>query len=136
MAKAHALSLAEVNALIPSLERIFERLEALRREIGARANELERLGAMGLLDDGPEPTEIVDRRRILRERVSEFQSEIDKIEDAGGLLADLDLGLVDFPSTQQGREVWLCWQRGEPQIAYWRMPGAALHERQRIAEPA
>jgi hypothetical protein len=35
------------------------------------------------------------------------------------LLKDLDTGLIDFPTLRDGREVYLCWQLGEPHIAWW-----------------
>jgi hypothetical protein len=35
------------------------------------------------------------------------------------VLRDLDRGLVDFPSERDGREVYLCWIDGEPDIGFW-----------------
>jgi hypothetical protein len=32
---------------------------------------------------------------------------------------DLDIGLVDFPTTFNGVEVYLCWKLGEPGIEFW-----------------
>jgi hypothetical protein len=34
-------------------------------------------------------------------------------------LRDLDRGLVDFPAIRDGREVYLCWVDGEPDIGFW-----------------
>ncbi len=34
-------------------------------------------------------------------------------------LKDLERGLVDFPAILGGREVFLCWEEGEPAIEYW-----------------
>jgi hypothetical protein len=31
----------------------------------------------------------------------------------------LDAGLVDFPGKVDGREVYLCWQYDEPEVAHW-----------------
>ena len=31
----------------------------------------------------------------------------------------LEHGLVDFPTTLDGRWVYLCWQSDEPDVAYW-----------------
>ncbi|HEV3166285.1 MAG TPA: DUF2203 domain-containing protein [Isosphaeraceae bacterium] len=28
-------------------------------------------------------------------------------------------GLCDFPSLMEGREVYLCWRLGEPEVMYW-----------------
>jgi hypothetical protein len=35
------------------------------------------------------------------------------------VLRDLDRGLVDFPTIRDGREVYLCWIEGEPDIEFW-----------------
>jgi hypothetical protein len=32
---------------------------------------------------------------------------------------DLDRGLIDFPAFIGGREVFLCWERGEEDIEFW-----------------
>src|SRR6266550_2484528 len=34
-------------------------------------------------------------------------------------LRDIEHGLVDFPALVSGRQVWLCWQRGEKSIGWW-----------------
>jgi hypothetical protein len=46
-----------------------------------------------------------------------------EIEARGIVLRDLERGLVDFPSRHpSGREVLLCWQLGEPDLAWWHLP--------------
>ena len=37
----------------------------------------------------------------------------------GGLFKGLELGLVDFPACVDGEEVYLCWQYGEKEIAFY-----------------
>jgi hypothetical protein len=41
------------------------------------------------------------------------------IEQSGIVLRDIDRGLVDFPALIDGREVLLCWELGEEEVAYW-----------------
>ncbi len=43
----------------------------------------------------------------------------EKIERMGVLIKDLDIGLIDFLSLYQGREVCLCWKLGEEGIHFW-----------------
>jgi hypothetical protein len=48
---------------------------------------------------------------------------LSEIEEGGIVLRDLDRGLVDFPSRHPGgREVLLCWQLGEDDLAWWHLP--------------
>ncbi len=35
------------------------------------------------------------------------------------LIKDLDRCLLDFPSEREGRMVFLCWEYGEPELAFW-----------------
>jgi hypothetical protein len=48
-----------------------------------------------------------------------FDLLIHKIQDAGALIKDINIGLLDFSALKDGREVYLCWQHGEGDIAYW-----------------
>lgn len=44
--------------------------------------------------------------------------------EAGGIVVrDIERGLVDFPSRHPGgRQVLLCWQLGEADLAWWHLP--------------
>lgn len=48
-----------------------------------------------------------------------FDALIHRIQDANVLIKDINLGLLDFPALKDGREVYLCWQYGEGEIAFW-----------------
>jgi hypothetical protein len=37
----------------------------------------------------------------------------------GVQIKDFDRGLVDFPHLRDGREVFLCWELDEDDIAFW-----------------
>jgi len=122
------MSLAEADALVPRLTEIFARLAQLEAEIGARANELERLGAN--LGGGDAPSEdIAQRRRINHARAEEYRREVKKIGELGAILDDVELRIVDFPAELDGRPVHLCWQLGEREIRFYREPGAEFSRR-------
>jgi hypothetical protein len=48
------------------------------------------------------------------------------------VVRDLDRGLVDFPAIRDGREVYLCWVEGEPDIAFWHDLDAGYAGRQEL----
>lgn len=57
---------------------------------------------------------------------SELAREFQRLDDlvreihaTGAILKDINTGLVDFLALREGREVYLCWQYGEEQVAYW-----------------
>jgi hypothetical protein len=50
------------------------------------------------------------------ERINQLAHEIQSL---GGILKDLNEGLVDFLALREGREVYLCWRYDEPRVAFW-----------------
>jgi len=48
-----------------------------------------------------------------------LKASMEKIEEIGCLVKDLDIGLIDFPTLLHGEEVYLCWKLGESGIQYW-----------------
>lgn len=48
-----------------------------------------------------------------------LKTVMERIEEMGVLVKDLDVGLVDFPTLFRGEEVYLCWRMDEDDIDYW-----------------
>jgi hypothetical protein len=57
---------------------------------------------------------------------------IHQILDTGAQIKDINIGLLDFSATRNGREVYLCWQYGEGDIAFWHEIDAGYAGRQPI----
>jgi hypothetical protein len=43
----------------------------------------------------------------------------DRVDQAGALIKDVEIGLIDFLSRYKGADVCLCWKLGEGKIAFW-----------------
>jgi hypothetical protein len=61
-----------------------------------------------------------------------FDALIHRIQATDVLIKDINLGLLDFPALKDGREVYLCWQYGEDDIAFWHEVEAGYAGRQPI----
>jgi hypothetical protein len=48
-----------------------------------------------------------------------LKTSMERIEELGVLIKDLDIGLVDFPTLFRGEEVYLCWRMDEDDIDHW-----------------
>ena len=73
--------------------------------------------------------------RALSNMVQDFEkldALVHQIQDLGVLIKDINLGLLDFPALKDGREVYLCWQYGEDEIAFWHEVEAGFAGRQPI----
>ena len=56
------------------------------------------------------------RSSAARTEMREYERELQQL---GIELKDYFTGLIDFPCRMDGREVYLCWRLGEPEVAYW-----------------
>lgn len=110
-------TIAEVNARVPRLQLLVERLQR-----GALRLEDERLSLArerAVDADDIETEDLLRERSVARALVEELDVVVQEIEDTGAQLKDVRLGLVDFPGEVGGEVVCLCWQFGEPEVAYW-----------------
>ncbi len=108
------------NALISKLVPLIEELLKRRREL-----------AIKLLESDPALHQLPPRRPRLAAarsalpapRFGELKHEIGRliyrIESLGCVVKDIDLGLVDFPSTLDDEPIYLCWKLGEPEVTFW-----------------
>jgi len=70
----------------------------------------------GVRVDHSKISEDISRRESIAERLKDT---IDKIQDQGCVIKDLDTGLLDFPTLYRGEEVYLCGKLGESGIRFW-----------------
>jgi hypothetical protein len=73
--------------------------------------------------------------RALSDMVQDFERFdmlIHQIQDTGAQIKDINIGLLDFSALKDGREVYLCWQYGEGEIAFWHEVEAGYAGRQPI----
>ncbi len=58
-------------------------------------------------------------RARLDQATKGLKQALDEISELGAFVKDLDIGLIDFLTLYQDREVYLCWKFGEDRIAFW-----------------
>ena len=51
--------------------------------------------------------------------IDQMAAAVARIDALGITLRDIERGLIDFPALVGGRQVWLCWQLGERDVAFW-----------------
>jgi hypothetical protein len=130
-------SVAEVERLIPSLERVFVHVLQLRAALRAQEQILERAGvrmSRELLEDD-DPREALPVRLakgLFRGYYEALSAELATVKEMGGEVKDMDLGLVDFPGKRGDEEILLCWRLGEKHLGFWHTHEAGFAGRRPI----
>ena len=60
----------------------------------------------------------INSRKNVHKLYYEFYEMLEEILNYGAIVKDLNFGLVDFYSLNNGKEIFLCWQLGENRIKY------------------
>ena len=64
------------------------------------------------------------------------ESALRELDEQGIILRDPQRGLIDFPARHaSGRDVLLCWQLGEDDLAWWHLPEAGFAGRRPLPMP-
>ena len=131
----------DANAALPDLGVILETLAGQRAELVRIRDEV--LATHGDAEGAEATGETVvaaDDLRLARLRmqglVDQMAAGVARIEAQSITLRDITEGLVDFPALVNGRQVWLCWKRGEGDIAYWHDLESGFSGRRPLSELA
>ena len=116
-------TVAEANALLPylaptlvELREKFELAETARESVAHAAA-------------GNGWSEKRERWSVTMARVAEL---MERLQEWGLELRDMATGLVDFPAVVDGKEAYLCWRLGEPEVAYYHSRTEGFGGRRRL----
>ena len=114
-------TLAEAERMLPEVDRalrdaLFHKAEyqAAEESLNATIQGI-RMAGGSRVNPGP----ILATRARRDASTGALRELFEKIEQMGVLIKDLDIGLIDFLTRYQGREVCLCWKLGEERIRFW-----------------
>src|SRR5437868_1265329 len=111
---------AEANSALSEVRPVAERLVAVR----TRMRELEHeqgalVTAIGGNGGGYAASDLNAAQSELAGLAEAAIACVEKLEELGVVLKDLDIGLLDFPGERNGGEVLLCWHVGEDAVEFW-----------------
>ncbi len=131
---ARFFSLPEAERLLPEVQGLLRSLLQLKEDYQRTETELNRfLQRIAVMGGMIPPREKIGQLRSRKDAATRgLQKSLEKFEQIGCLLKDIDTGLVDFPTLYRGKEVYLCWKLGEANIAYWHHIEAGFPGRQAI----
>lgn len=129
-------TVAEANALLPQIVPLVEQLQGLHRSL-LQTNErlvevTEKLSQGNGYPLQSLTTQLQELTQHQERLLDAFQSALAQLEALGGLLKDLQTGLVDFYTLRDGELIFLCWKLGEDHIRFWHSLETGYAERQAL----
>jgi len=119
-------TVGEANALLPHLREVLNRIQDLRTLVGERTDQLKILdviwGRRVTDQTNPDHGEFRKHRKVIGGAVEEIERLIREEIIALGVRfpqGGLEYGLLDFPTSLDGRVVYLCWRPEEREIEAW-----------------
>jgi len=126
-------TLHEASNLIPWVDvRLSELADLENNLIDARHNYTELLNSRNNNGHSSSENDIETARKDMERFIEDFQKILDSISNEGILVRHVQSGLIDFPTLREGREVYLCWIRGEDQIEFWHETNVGYSDRQSL----
>ncbi len=127
---------AQANAMLPLVSRIVRDIAELANDLRGRHQQMRRLTKKMNELEASHSDEVRNLEVELergRERMEGLEKELAQL---GVLLKDYFIGLIDFPCWKDGREVYLCWKLGEPEVGHWHEIDAGFSGRQKLMSEA
>ncbi len=98
---------------------ILDRLKPLLRELREARDVLTDTDAHAVLAEAAGTNGGGEPGRKVGEAFLEVRRMLLTIQEAGIVVRDIERGLIDFPAIRDGEEVYLCWELGEDEVAWW-----------------
>ena len=114
-------TLDQAHAMLPAVGRDIREAVQAKSRYGAAEGAIQDLAQRIMMRGGlAVDVNMVEGWKTQRETsANSLQKAMERIEEAGVLVKDLDTGLIDFPTLYRGNEVYLCWRMDETEIRYW-----------------
>ena len=114
-------TLHQAQRLLPEVERLLRDALFHKHEFQKAHEELEQINDRIRMAGGSRvnPSALLSLRARRDTSASTLKQLLDDIQETGAQVKDLDVGLIDFMSLYENREVCLCWKFGEDAIHFW-----------------
>ena len=127
----------EAQELLKTLAPWLEEARDEKQKIEAFKNEMAQVASRIMVLGGYSPPlgDLLRKKSEHDEAAEHLVEIVNRIQETGVLVKDLDIGLVDFPSLVDGEEIYLCWKLGEDHITFWHGIDEGFAGRKPIDEP-
>jgi hypothetical protein len=132
-AQRRFFSVDDANKALPLVKRIVGDIVAQSHVVSDLRRRLDSVGQNRKRPAGdPYWEELAQSQSEMEAEEAKLSEYIEELTRLGVELKGPE-GLCDFPSLREGREVYLCWRLGEPEVQYWHEVDAGFSGRQPLA---
>ncbi len=117
---------ARANAALPLVRRIVADLVGYYRQWEDAVRQVDLTSHDNLIEN----SEAVRWQRETQRLAAEIDGCVRELAELGVEVRGIDVGLVDFPGTLDGRDVYFCWMLGESAVTHWHECDAGFSSRQ------
>lgn len=128
MTEKRYFTLQEAKDTLVEIRDSVIRLTEVKKAIDEKTSEVEKLKEKSTDNSGSALGTLYVQELI------ELQATLNRLQERGVLVKDLNRGLLDFPHLKEGREVYLCWEVGEESIRFWHEIEDGFPGRKKISE--
>jgi hypothetical protein len=118
---ARFFTLRQAEQLLPEVETAIRKAIAAKAEFAEAESDSQEFQRRVMLQGGVlvDHSKLLERKQRRDASARNLKDSVEKIQEYGCLVKDLDIGLIDFPTLFNGEEVYLCWKLGESGIRFW-----------------
>ena len=135
--KKKFFTVEEANQTLPLVRAIVGDIVRQYRDLHERKERLAGIRRQGN-SNSKVPTIYSEEVQQIEEELEKDEGQllqfVDELQALGVEFKDFVRGLVDFPAWIEGREVSLCWQLSESEVAFWHDLDAGFQGRQSLLQ--
>jgi hypothetical protein len=130
-------SVEEANRTLPLVKAIVQDIVQQSRRVDALQQRLDRV-----LRERRRPSEDLYSEELQQSQAEleiedeKLQNYVEELKSLGIELKSDEIGLCDFRTLMNGREVYLCWHLGEPEVLFWHELDSGFAGRQSLKSHA
>jgi hypothetical protein len=130
-------TVAAANRMLPLVRMIVSDIVELYRDLRERRERIDAMqrgrSRVAARAGDPYREEAEQVQRELQKDEARLQSFVEELRELGVELKDPEAGLVDFPTSMDGRAAYLCWKLGEAEVGYWHAQETGFAGRQPLS---
>ena len=131
MEKQNYFTVDEANQQIPWLRVRLREIISLGKNIKRLRLQLDNILRVGSSNGHTDiDQDVSNHRKEIGGAMERLRNLVLDINTSGMILKDIEMGLVDFPTIREDREVYLCWHLGEASTQFWHETDVGFSGRQ------